>query len=209
MNKLLFFFCNTNKKYRFILVLYLAIIIAQLLFVPYKRVETRISEQNVPHEITLHYGYDFICNTLSDKAYRRNQDGTTRHNEINYIQLVFQLLITGSAGLTALVIFRKKNKLHNTSLHSNNEYDQGADPAYILQRYKLLQQQNIELINLIKKCDLYDAIENFKEKPQIDLNSLVFADNEIIASVMKKYERDMEYYTLYKIFNQFNAISDK
>ena len=194
-----------NKKYVFIGVYILLIIIELFFYVPYERIEIFRSKQNVPHTEITGNGYLSIGEIRKDAVQIEYGDSTATGKRVDSGQLAINLFVTTMTAVLIYFIFIYSNdktrafevdtlKKENEMLIKNIEY--------LYKDNRILCEYKETLLRL--KDNLAEITENsnmqyIEEIPTIDINALAFADEETQNRVLEQYTDNVSAYTAYKI----------
>lgn len=190
-----------NKKYIFIVVYIILIIIELFFYVPYERIEIFRSNQNVPHTEIIGNGYSTIFDIADSVAFIDDREYTASGKRVDAGQLVTNILSTTIAALYIYLIFiysyNKSQTLKNENELLQRKVDVLNYDNQLLHEYRTMF---LQFKNALEETANNSTMENIKEIPTIDINALAFADEETVNETMKQYTNNISAYTAYKIY---------
>ena len=190
-----------NKKYVFIGMYILLVIIELFFYVPYEEIEIFRSDQNVPHTEIIGNGYMSLDEIRKDKAWLADNKRTVTGKRVDSGQLVTNLFMTIVSALYMYLIIYSGDK--NNALKSEYEllqrrFDILNYDNQLLQDYKTMF---LQLKNALAKTASSSSMPNIRDIPTLDINSLAFADEETQDKFLRQYTDNISAYTAYKIYN--------
>lgn len=172
------------------------------LCVPYHKIQIFKSAQNVPHTEIIGSGYDTVFDISNNTAVLHNNKDSAIGKRINAQQLFINLLLTICIFTVLYVIKRKNNPIEELNKTLKSESDVLRTQNKQLQEtIDSLFEENEKLKTDKKECeDLLSRIlrksspNALKKFPNLDINSLAFADTETLEKAKRKYAIDMYMY---------------
>jgi hypothetical protein len=183
---------------RILIAVYAILIVTELFFcVPYHKIQTLKSEQNVPHVVTIGSGYTTMYDVANDTAHIGSIGKI-----VNTPQLLINVSITTFLAVAIYFLLRQQ-KTKQTIENNTDELleraikEKDMQLQQALKDIQLLQAQNMGLDSKNKELSRkYTEVvrERIKQMPTLDINGLAFADDETIAEAQIDYAKKMAEY---------------
>lgn len=174
------------KKIITIIICYIIAIYIQFAFLtPYKVERTYLSSQNVPHTVTIKSGYKCICKIGSHDI----KDEIIQTENINYTSLFFNLGLTTL--ITAFIVYSIKRDSHQST-----EKELYSEISNLKEEIKTLK-------TIINNSKILQSLKNKNDLPNLDINSLAFADSDTQEIALSKYNTDIENYLRNKMIRDY------
>ena len=186
-----------------LIVAYVAVLLFEVfLCVPYHKIQVFKSAQNVPHTEIIGSGYDTVFNISNNTAVLHNNKDSATGKRINSQQLFINILLTTGVFSVLCFIKRKNNPIEEQNEKLKHESDVLKKQSKQLQdvidslsteneKIKADKKECEDLLSRIIRTSSPNAFKNF---PDLDINSLAFADTETQEKAKRKYAIDMYMY---------------
>lgn len=198
------------KKYIFIAVYILSLIIELFFYVPYEQIEVFRSKQNVPHTEVVGNGYIPIDEIRKDAVQIEKNDKIATGKRVDSKQLIINLFSTTMLALWIYLIFIHSDEKIEAFKHENEWLQRKVDMLdynnQILCEYKTMF---LQFKNALAETANDSNMENIAEIPTIDINELAFVDEDTLNEVMKQYADNICAYTAYKIYSALKSETSK